>query len=139
MQGKLIIEVKHGDNIYVAKESLPDFSIGIFNDEYIATRAVAAWNYCEGIPTNELESRGADAGFWGRACSRLQGERDTLREENAALRAAVAEMQRMLPVLNGIDADVDLLGWAKVTKIGIATLNAYKSTLEAALAKIESK
>ena len=59
---------------------------------------------------------------------------DALREENATLRAAVKEMQRMLPVLEGIEKDVDSKGWAKVTLIGTATLNAYRQTLEKALA-----
>lgn len=52
-----------------------------------ARHIAACVNYCEGIPTEELESKGKDAGFWGRACSRLEGERDELKAQNAALRA----------------------------------------------------
>lgn len=68
-------------------------------DDGVSERIVACVNHCQGIPTADLESKGATAGFWGRACSRLKGKNDRLHAENAALRAAVQEMARMLPVL----------------------------------------
>ena len=100
-------------------------------------RIVAALNYCAGVPTSELEANGATAGFWGRACSRLKGKNDKLEAENAALRAAVAEMQLMLPVIEKIESG-HTTAWAWATSgTGIATANAYRQTLETALAQNE--
>lgn len=112
------------------------------NDPENARRIVAAWNYCAGVPTSELEANGATAGFWGRACARLKGKNDKLKAENAALRAAVAEMQRMLPVIeyfeNGdpLENDGDMTWADAVLGTGITTANAYRQALETALEKI---
>lgn len=63
---------------------------------------------------------------------------EKLREENAALRAAVKEMQRYLPVLEFVENDG--IEWDFATAgTGIATLNAYRQTLETALAKMNEK
>jgi hypothetical protein len=89
-----------------------------------ARRIVAAVNYCAGVPTHELESQGADAGFWGRACSRIERKNKRLEDENARLRAAVTEMERMLPVLEYFVGDGRL--WDDATiGTGIANINAY--------------
>ena len=65
----------------------------------------------------------------------LHDERDTLREENTRLLAAVQEMQKMLPVLDKIE-NYDQIFWEYATRgTGIATLNAYRLALETALAK----
>ena len=65
----------------------------------------------------------------------LHDERDTLREENTRLLAAVQEMQKMLPVLDKIE-NYDQILWEYATRgTGIATLNAYRIALETALAK----
>lgn len=58
-----------------------------------------------------------------------------IKAENATLRAAVAEMEKMLPVLEIIE--IDGHGWSIATKgTEIYTLNAYRQTLEAALPSI---
>ena len=58
-----------------------------------------------------------------------------LEAENAALRAAVKEMERMLPVIDKIEDHPSTWEWANYDT-GIATANAYRQTLEIALAKI---
>ena len=56
--------------------------------------------------------------------------------ENAALRAAVAEMQRMLPVLEFLSGHEK--GWAMAIEgNGVLNIDAYRQTLETALAQIE--
>lgn len=100
-------------------------------------RIVAAWNYCHGVPTAELESNGADAGFWGRACSRLETKNEKLEAQNAALLAAVKEMERMLPVLNRVECRPNT--WDSVTSnTGIETINGYRATLEKALEAVKN-
>lgn len=61
------------------------------SDDGVEERLAACANYCAGVPTAELESMGADAGFWGRACARVEKERDDLLEENTRLRAALKD------------------------------------------------
>lgn len=103
----------------------------------VARRICAAWNYCEGVPTNELENEGADAGFWGRACARLERKLDQAQEENATLRAAVKEMEMIFPSLKMLEREYPG-AWIDITSgTGIATLNAYRQTLEKALEKIK--
>lgn len=102
----------------------------------ISSRLISAWNYCEGVPTSELESGGSSAGFWGRAASRLKSKNDKLKADNDALRAAVKEMERILPVLEQLENEF-CSTWQCVTAgTGIATTNAYRQTLEKALAQI---
>lgn len=68
----------------------------------------------------------------GEVCKRLE----SLEAENAALRDAVAEMQRMLPVLDFLSWHEK--GWAMaLEENGVLNLDAYRQTLENALAKIE--
>ena len=91
-------------------------------------RIAAAWNYCHGVPTAELESKGADAGFWGRACSLLETKNEKLEAQNAALLAAVKGMERMLLVLEDISKVIS----------GINT-NTYRATLENALNAVKNQ
>lgn len=138
MDFKLIIEGTYGANTYVADERNPEFSIGVFSDIEIAKRVVAAWNYCHGVPTAELESKGADAGFWGRACSVLETKNEKLEAQNAALLAAVKEMERMLLPLERLEEGLPQTWEAVNIGTGIATLNGYRDTLEKALEAVKN-
>ena len=109
------------------------------NDEHLseeyARRLCAAWNDCAGIPTKELEN-----GFIAKAFKNykeLANKTEAVLSENAALRAAVAEMARMLPVLEYFSGDDRV--WDDAIKGESADLNAYRQTLENALAKMKDK
>lgn len=68
--------------------------------------------------------------------SAMNARTEALREENATLRAAVAEMQRMLPVLEFLSGHEK--GWAMALEgNGVLNIDAYRQTLETALAQIE--
>ena len=62
----------------------------------------------------------------------LHDERDALREENTRLLAAVAEMQKMLPVLKYLQ--ISKL-WDVALTNQTASFEAYRLALETALAK----
>jgi len=100
----------------------------------LTRRLCAAWNACEGIPTEVLEQERANSGFWADWLASKDGATlNRLREENAAIRAAVAEMARMLPVINEFEGHRPVT-WDEVTNgTGVSTANAYRQTLEAAL------
>lgn len=104
--------------------------------EDIARRIVASWNYCHGVPTAELESKGADAGFWGRACSNLETKNEKLQAQNADLLAAVKEMERMLPVVEYLQ--ISRL-WETANEGENASLENYRSTLKKALEAVKNQ
>jgi len=120
----LICSTNESDDLKAAFENYRD-SID-FGDE---KRIKAALAFCADIPTAELESNGAMAGFWGRACSRLKSKNDKLQEQNARLLAAVQEMERMLPVLEQTFTSSD-----EIWDHDLAPLNAYRLALQMALA-----
>jgi len=125
----LICSTNESDDLKAAFENYRD-SID-FGDE---KRIKAALSFCEGTPTDELESNGETAGFWGRACALLNSRNDKLQEENARLLAAVREMERVSGVLYWIESERPQW-WAEATDgSGIATLNAYRQALQMALA-----
>ena len=136
MDFKLVFKGIHKEGAYISKEGQTDFSIGVLSSEYIAKRVVAAWNYCHGVPTAELESKGAEAGFWGRACSRLETKNEKLTAQNAALLAAVEEMRRMLPVVEYLQ--ISRL-WETANQGENASLVNYRNTLEKALEAVKNE
>lgn len=87
-------------------------------------RLCAAWNACEGLETELLEGLPLNFREHALQCS-------ALREENARLRAAVAEMEGMLPVLEEIESTQPGF-WA--LRMGESTTNAYRLAIETALA-----
>ncbi len=96
-----------------------------------ARRIVAAWNACEGLETELLETLPLNFKAHAMQCA-------AMREENATLRAAVLEMERMLPVLEFLSGHEK--GWSMALhNNGVLSLNTYRQTLLAALAKIENK
>lgn len=146
MEKKLVlmplhIEDEDGDMVCIGYE---EGDKNCFKDWGInSRRMVAAWNYCEGLPIEtlesgyfktELECKGCDG-----PCGRCQEFKiDALEAENAALRAAVKEMQLMLPAIDKAEDMGNGGVWATLTAgTVIATPNAYRYALENALAKIE--
>lgn len=131
-------------SINVGKKSLADVwgghISGIDDHQGVARRLCAAWNACEGIPTGDLEAGAKkDHSYW-----RMQSvrnaidrniaieERDALREQNARYLAAVQEMEKMLPVLEYLSQGI---AWKHAIEGEDVDLNAYRLTLETALAK----
>lgn len=116
--------------------------IGKINLQIDARRAIACVNYCEGVPTETLESgyhktdlecKGCD-GPCGR-CQELKIEE--LEAENAHLRAAVSQMQRMLLPLERLEEGLPGMFTAILIGTDLESLDTYRQTLETALAQIE--
>jgi len=108
------------------------FTIGFDNDEQendFARRVCATWNACEGLETELLE--GLPLNFKAHALQCAD-----LREENTRLRAAVAEMEKMLPVLERLDESYPtLLKEACGNAIELPSILDYRQAIEIALAK----
>jgi uncharacterized protein (DUF2342 family) len=69
--------------------------------------------------------------------SAMNARTEALREENATLRAAVAEMQRMLLPLERLEEGLPGMFTAILIGTDLESLDAYRQTLETALAQIE--
>lgn len=141
--------------------------LGMYGNERRANarRLVAAWNYFAGIPTEEIESMASGVDFWRgkiielkqKAQGSIQSQDMTntekevhntdfrkiasrierLEAENAALRAAAVEMQRMLLPIERLETGLPEILKAVCIGTDIDSLDAYRQTLETALAKIE--
>ena len=100
------------------------------DDLYIgnARRLVAAWNACDGLETELLETLPLNFKAHALQCA-------DLRAQNAALLAAVKEMHLMLPVLEYLQ--ISRL-WETANEGEIASLVNYRATLEKALEAIKS-
>ena len=103
---------------------------GIKDPNAVARRIVASWNACEGLETELLETLPLNFKAHALQCAGL-------REENASLRAAVAEMQRMLLPLERLETGLSETFKAVFIGTGLESLDHYRQTLETALAKIE--
>jgi len=103
------------------------------NCDLNARRLVAAWNFCLGIPTEEVEKASVNSDIWKRAWM-ADRQNVALREQNARLLAAVCEMEKMLPVLERVERMESGFIWDKAVESD-TDLNTYRQALQTALAK----